>query len=128
LFITEITGLLTEALVTANELTIRHAQVHQPWAVPYSDGVMKALIEGVPHILGSHVVLHAAKSVGKIATVFEKFDHGERRTQIHTDAIAEMAADLVTAALRLANLYGFDLASTLVDRVEEKNGVNILKT
>lgn len=110
------------------ELTIRYAQVNQPWAVPYSPGVMIASDNGVPHILGSHVALHAAKTVGKIAAVYEKLDHGEQMTQLHKDAIAEMAADLMTAALRLANLHGFDLATVLVDRVQEKNGVNILAT
>lgn len=108
------------------ELTIRHAQQSQPWTVPYSPGVVEAQAL-VPHILGSHVALHAAKSVGKLAAVFEAADHRDGSLTFGqiTD-VAHMAADLVTAALRLANLYGFDLATVLVERVEEKNGVNIL--
>jgi hypothetical protein len=112
--------------VTSDELTIRHAQANQPWTVPYSAGVQKAACDDVPHILATHAVLHAAKSVGKLATVFERLDHGEEPTSIHADAVAEMAADLVTTALRLANLYGFDLAAALCARVEEKYGVSLL--
>ncbi len=37
--------------------------------------------------------------------------------------ISAMDADLVTAALRLANLYQFDLEDTLILRVGAKNGV-----
>ena len=37
--------------------------------------------------------------------------------------IKAMSADLVTAALRLANLFQFDLDSELCERVKEKNGV-----
>ena len=110
----------------AEDLTITHAQSYQPWTVPYSAAVRDS---GVPHILGSHVALHAAKSVGKLAAVFEALDHFDRpanRAQI--EVLRYMSADLVTTALRVANLYGFDLALALVERVEEKNGVNILRT
>lgn len=120
-------------------LTIQQAQQNQPWTVPYSDGVRIASGEvlpfqntheqggEVPHILGSHCVLHAIKSVGKIAAVYEARDHrdgassndGPEREQIRA-----AAADLVTAALRFANLEGFDLATALVERVREKNGTD----
>lgn len=111
--------------MTASELTIKDAQKHQPWTVPYSTGVMVARDNGVPHILASHVILHAAKSVGKLASIFEDLDHGTPVIDMQ-ERIAEMSADLVTAALRLANLYEFDLATWLVERVEEKNGVRLL--
>lgn len=79
-------------------------------------------------------MLHAAKSLGKIAAIYEERDHvaddeldeaicasavGGRRA-----AIRAAAADLVTAALRFANLEHFDLAEALIDRVKEKNGVS----
>lgn len=102
------------------ELTIRAAQENQPWTVPYLAAVRDAA-KNIPHILASHAVLHAAKSVGKLAAEFEKADHG---FLIDEGVVAAMSADLVTAALRLANLYGFDLASVLVERVTEKNGVS----
>jgi hypothetical protein len=117
--------------MTSNELTISHAQKHQPWTVPYSTGVEQARADGtIPHIMSSHAVLHAAKSVGKLAAVFEKLDHQHptiRETVDETLLIGDMCADLVTAALRLANLHGIDLAKVLVERIEEKNGINILK-
>ena len=120
------------------KLTIQQAQQNQPWVVPYSAGVREASGEGninslndtppaVPHILGSHCVLHAIKSVGKIAAVYEARDHrdgshvndGPEREQIRA-----AAADLLTAALRFANLEGFDLSTALVERVLEKNGAD----
>lgn len=107
-------------------LTIRQVQDEQPWTVPYSEGVNEAERNGVPHILASHACLHAAKSVGKLSAVFEARDHHdyfepiERQKQLIT--IKAMSADLFTIALRMANLYGFDLATELVKRVREKNG------
>ena len=113
--------------MTPAELTILHAQTHQPWVVSYSNGVALAYQKDVPHILGTHDVLHAAKTVGKLAAVFEELDHsGKPLTLMQAEVIKDMAADLFTEALRLANLYNFDLATELVRRVEEKNSVNIL--
>lgn len=112
--------------MTPADLTIRHAQIHQPWSVPYSSGVLVA-VTFVPHILATHDVLHAAKTVGKLAAVFEELDHtGKPITPMQQDTVKDCAADLMTEALRLANLYGFDLATELVRRVEEKNAVNVL--
>ncbi len=120
----------------SDRLTIKQAQQNQPWTVPYSEGVMSAAgLDGVlgtyvPHILGTHCVLHAAKSVGKIAAVYEARDHedalegSEARGRGERAEIRKMAADLVTAALRFANLEGFDLAEALVERVKEKNGAD----
>lgn len=116
------------------KLTIRHAQRHQPWTVPYSDNFVAATrYTGpngrylMPHLYGAHTVLHAQKTVGKLAAVFEKLDHtGNEIAAAQVREVAAMSADLLTAALRFANLYGFDLAEALADRVEEKNGVAIL--
>lgn len=116
-------------MLNPNDLTLSHAQRHQPWTVPYSRGVMYARdTDAVPHILASHTVLHAAKSVGKLATVFEKLDHSNVTGAINgtdRETIEAMSADLVTAALRFANLYSFNLAEVLLRRIEEKNGVQL---
>lgn len=109
------------------ELTIQEAQSRQPWTVPYSDGVTCASLYDVPHVLASHAVLHGMKTLGKIATVYEKLDHlGGPISAEQVAEVVAMSADLLTIALRFANLHGFDLATALVRRVEEKNGVNIL--
>lgn len=113
-----------------SKLTIAHAQYNQPWTVPYAAGVDIAAQKLVPHILGSHVALHAAKSVGKLAAVFEELDHSrstgiastsEPVTDAQRQTLKNMAADLVTAGLRIANLYRFDMATELAARVQEKN-------
>lgn len=109
-----------------SDLTISQAQQNQPWTVPYSPGVARASDGDVPHILASHVVLHATKSVGKLAAVYEACDHqAVPITSAQAQTVRDMAADLMTAALRLANLYGFSLADELERRVLEKNGVPI---
>lgn len=113
-----------------SELTLKRAQEQQPWAQPYAGGVVRAANRDVPHILGSHCALHAAKSVGKLASVFEALDHPNHKSvegpsypsTVELQTIRDMSADLVTAALRFANLYGFDLATELERRVREKNG------
>lgn len=102
--------------------SLRDLQRNQPWTVPYSRGLLDAQ-PMVPHIMGSHVTLHAAKSVGKIAAVFEALDHADAPpTDVQIATLSSMAADLVTAAMRIANLYGFDLLNRLRERVAEKNG------
>lgn len=112
------------------DLTIRHAQTYQPWTVPYSAGVLLASGVQVPHILGTHTALHVAKTSGKLAAAFEAMDHptganaqmpGLPTPDQHA-AIRSAAADLMVAALRLANLYSFDLELALVERTTEKNG------
>lgn len=173
----------------SKDLTIADAQAYHPWnrlgggygAVPYSPGVRQAEQDSVPHIQASHAVLHAAKSVGKLAAVYESLDHRasrpvgvmchpnggypagphkreplpsylaevwEKRGRPETidstnpwrdireepttadsrdiEQVRAMSADLVTAALRLAWLHGFDLGQALNERAEEKNGVSIV--
>lgn len=106
-----------------SDLTFKFAQQHQPWTLPYAAGVIAAEDQGdVPHILGSHCALHAAKSAGKLCAAFEKADHTSEVGEEQRQVIRDMSADLVTAALRFANLYGFDLATELDRRVREKNG------
>jgi len=115
-----------------SKLTIRFAQDNQPWTVPYSANFMSAArgYTGpngryqMPHLFGAHTVLHAQKTLGQIAAVFEALDHsGVEISEAQIAVIADKSADLVTAALRFANLYGFDLAQSLVERCEEKNSV-----
>lgn len=103
-------------------LTIREAQRNQPWTVPYSREVTKAE-SLLPHILASHCVLHAAKTMGKLAAVFEALDHVNEPTptQAQLATVRDMSADLFTEALRFANLYGFDLEAELLRRRSEKN-------
>lgn len=108
----------------SKKLTIDDAQYKQPWTVPYSDAVVTAQENGVPHILGTHAVLHGMKSLGKIAAIYEKLDHSEELPVLDDLIIVEnMAADLMTIALRFANLHGFSLSKALIRRVVEKNGV-----
>jgi len=103
-------------------ITIRESQTNQPWTVPYSREVRDAAKHGLPHILASHTALHAAKTVGKLAAVFEALDHTDIPiTDEQLQVVKDMSADLMSEALRFANLYNFDLATELLRRQEEKN-------
>jgi len=107
-----------------SSLTLSHAQRTQPWKVPYSELFLSAQECFTPHIMGTHAVLHAQKTVGQLAAVFEALDHsGADLSSEQFGVLIGRSADLVTAAMRLANLYDFDLAKALVQRSEEKNNV-----
>jgi len=111
----------------AEKLTIEEAQRRQPWTVPYSVPFEVARKNYMPHLHATHATLHAMKSLGKLATIFEAMDHrGGDMGENDREVVSDMAADLFTVALRLANIYGFSLAKELARRVEEKNGVSIL--
>lgn len=113
-------------MIKNEDLTVEALQNNQPWVVPYSSELRQSL-HHMPHLLASHTVLHALKSLGKIAAVFESVDHrggGLRDSEVAI--IRDMAADLFTAALRLANLYRFSLVSELRRRVFQKNGRDVL--
>lgn len=113
-----------------NTVTLSFLVATQPWQVPYSTALNQAVDQdrGLGHLMGSHITLHAAKTVGQIAAVFEQLDHTGAPIDSHHpgwQVLRDKAADLVTAAMRLANLYGFDLARAVVERSEEKNGVTL---
>jgi len=103
------------------DLTIHEAQRNQSWTGPYSREVNNAK-PFIPHILASHTALHAAKTVGKLAAVFESLDHTDAPiTDEQLQVVKGASADLMSEALRFANLYNFDLATELLRRQEEKN-------
>lgn len=109
-----------------NTMTVQHLQDTQPWVVPYSDAFESARYH-TPHNLASHAVLHAMKSLGKLAAVFEAVDHrGGCVLDAERAVIRDMSADLFTAALRLANLFSFSLVCELRRRVLQKNGVDVV--
>jgi len=109
-------------------VTLHHLQRTQPWTIPYSAALDGAVADnsGLGHLLGSHAMLHASKTLGQIAAVFEAMDHtGDPISVEQLGTLRDKAADLVTAAMRFANLYHFDLARAVVERSEEKNGVTL---
>ena len=115
-----------------DQLTIAFAQENQPWEVPYSANLLAATTHTgpngqylMPHLFGTHAVLHAQKTLGKMSAVFERLDHtGEPITDDQRQVLADMSADLMTAALRMANLFEFQLDEALQARVLEKNGID----
>lgn len=111
---------------TEDDLTVTELQRRQPWVVPYSEQFNRASYH-TPHLRATHAVLHAIKSLGKIATVLEAIDHrGGAIFDNEREVIQEMAADVFTIALRLANLFSFSLIHSLRRRVKIKNDIDIL--
>lgn len=110
-----------------DKITLTHLQDTQPWAVPYSHHFVSAAETRLPHLYATHAILHAQKTLGQLAGVFESLDHSGawKLTPAQREILEGKTADLVTAAMRLANLYGFDLARRVVERSEEKNGVTL---
>lgn len=109
-------------------LTLHHLQTTQPWTLPYSPKLVATVEadDGLGHLLATHTMLHAQKTLGQIAAIFEELDHtGADMDMAQRDTLAGKAADLVTVAMRFANLYNFDLARAVVLRSEDKNNVTI---
>lgn len=101
-------------------LTLWEAQIEQPWARPYGNKWYVKNSEGQL----KHTLLHASKTLGKISTIVEGLDHSERSwlSDAELDEVGDMAADLVSAALRIGNVVGRSVVHALVRRVKEKNG------
>jgi hypothetical protein len=110
------------ARVNPDELTILLAQKQQPWSVPY--GAHKWWVTNNEGRL-KHCLAHAQKTLGKIAEIAERLDHADRQWLLdeECDAVGDMAADLVSVALRLGTTVSRSVAHALVRRVTAKNGV-----
>lgn len=107
-----------------SKLTIEDAQRLQPWTVPHRWDSLPTQGYEARELCARHNVFHVMKTAGKLAAVFETVDHGRAGTCVsdeHVDKIRDMAADLMSEALRFANLYGFDIEAELRRRVAEKN-------
>jgi hypothetical protein len=110
-----------EKQMDAKALTIWEAQLQQPWAVAY--GQYKHEVTSAVGQL-KHAIFHAQKSLGKLASILEKLDHSDS-SWLSDEAMSEagdLAADLVSASLRVGNIVGRSVAHSLVRRVKEKNG------
>jgi hypothetical protein len=105
----------------AEDLTLFEAQMKQPWEVPYGEGKWYVK-SGEGQV--KHALLHATKSLGKIAAIAEALDHRESTwfTDKELDVIGDLAADVVSAALRIGNMTRRSVAHALLRRVMEKNG------
>ncbi len=111
---------------TPETLTFEQAQRTLPWTVPYAARHAHDVNAFRSTFMVRHVVLHAMKSLGKIAAELEAVDHsnwGPVPPDKSISIIMNCAADLVSAALKLAEIYGYSLAAVLMIRVREKNGV-----
>lgn len=109
-------------------VTLSHLVETQPWKLPYNPAFNQATRDdrGLGHLMGTHMTLHLSKTVGQIATIFEALDHsGKMVDGEQVKKLADLSADLVTGAMRYANLYNFNLAESVVCRSEDKNRVTI---
>jgi hypothetical protein len=109
--------------MTPGQLTIRDAQLNQPWTLPYT-----AEVEMIRERKAMHALFHMMKTLGKMAAAFEQYDHTgiPPGAKSQAEIVKDMASDSLTIALRIANLYGFDLVEWFVKRTTEKNGKSSL--
>lgn len=108
--------------MNAEDLTLYQAQKQQPWTAPY--GQNKWWVTDNEGRL-KHCLLHAQKSLGKVATIVEVLDHADRQwlTDRECDQIGDLAADLVSTAIQIGTVVSRSIAHALVRRVTEKNGM-----
>lgn len=113
-------AVIAEKPFEAFRLTVYAAQTEQPWSVPYASKHWVNNAEGQL----KHALLHACKSIGKLSSIIEHLDHDEKSwlSDAELDSVADYAADLVSAALRIGNVVGRSIAHRLVSRVRDKNG------
>lgn len=106
----------------AEDLTIMLAQTQQPWTLPY--GAHKWWVTNNEGRL-KHCLLHAQKSLGKLAIIVERLDHADRQwlSDAECDEAGDLAADLVSAALQIGTVVSRSVAHALVRRVTAKNGM-----
>lgn len=107
-----------------NGLSLNHIQKHLPWTLPYTTA-FQASNNGEGHRFLMHDIMHVQKSLGKIAAMAERIDHGKPESGL---ALADNVADLVICALHIANTnpFGrFDLGAIVVKKLEDRNRVKL---
>ena len=104
--------------------TIQEVQRALPWTVPYGAQFVEA---GKRHqdVYFSQALLHAQKSLGKLASAIEQSDHGHYTARNTPDQIGKDLASLVMSAMRMANLAGIDLWDHTLKHIDEKNGTDL---
>ena len=108
------------------ELTFDYAQKNQPWAIEYAERNRRYAGDFRSPFMVNHCVLHITQALGKIARVLEETDHsdlGPVPSDSGVETIVFAAADIVSSCMKLCSIYGYSLASVLMRRVKEKNGV-----
>ncbi len=101
-------------------LSLRQMQARLPWTIPYSPAFVAS---PEPHRNLAHDVMHVMKSLGRIATLAEDFDHG-RPPRMTVDQLAKELADLPICAMHMAKtnpLGAIDLHDAVVKNSEMRN-------
>lgn len=112
--------------LTKHPISLRELQERLPWAIPYSQQFRDSQdAEGHRHL--THDLLHVYKSLGRIAAMAEKIDHG-KEPGMTVDQLAQETADLVICALHIANtnpLGGFSLQGAVLTSLDRRNGSSL---
>lgn len=114
---------MLRAPVSERGFSLRHLQKHLPWTIPYSAEFEASAGENRQRRIG-HDILHVMKALGRIAADVEAADHTRPR-KLQGDTLAKEVADLVTCALHIARLEGFDLQDAVVKNSEARNAATI---
>lgn len=97
-----------------------------PWSLKYTSRFLESQ-DLETHRYLMHDSMHIIKSMGQIASLAEKIDHGNP-PNLSQEELADKVADLVICALHMAktNPFGeFDLEEAVINKLEKRNGVKI---
>lgn len=111
------------------EASLRALQTNLPWTVRYSQDFRA---NPQSHKDFAHAVLHAVKAVGRLSEFVDDMDHDRSVADEKglRDQFGVYVADLVVCALRAANTYPggvLDLNDAVIDRIETKNNVKLMR-
>jgi hypothetical protein len=102
-------------------------QANLPWTIPYSREFDAAKLL-LPHLDMQHAMIHVAKSMGKLAAMFDHADHARQHSPEAIADVRNLVADLVVCALRMANVSpwgAFGLWEAVIERLGSRNGVDL---
>lgn len=106
-------------------MNLSSLQNRLPWTIPYGEDFQRGKSS---YSDMQHALMHIIKSTGILAGFIDKWDHGARPTSEEHEVIRKRVADFVMCALRIANVAPcgrFDLESTVIERMEAVNGVEL---
>ncbi|WP_061246650.1 hypothetical protein [Leptospira interrogans] len=109
-------------------MTLKELQLNLPWTVKYSEDFRSTPLT---HKDFSHALHHVSKAAGKLHGFADDMDHNkDLALSVQPEEYGKYIADLVICALRLANTFPgrmIDLEDQVIKRIENKNGVLLIK-
>lgn len=104
-------------------MRLRELQTQLPWTIHYHRDFRA---NPQTHKDFAHALLHVQKAIGQLSELINQAEHGG--CDWKREEVDPYVSDLVVCALRMANTcpgHVIDLERTVIDRIEQKNGVSV---